>query len=134
MAGTHTTPSADDLLGQPISEREAVAQSAALDRVLEQLTVTGVNAQLIKRLAVRCATRPASSVEALWHPPQLLIFADAGWRVATVSIGVHSGSYMVELARLGAGNAARADRVEVVPIGMPGRVGLLVAQNVGVPV
>ncbi|MEV5501645.1 hypothetical protein AB0M50_40250 [Nonomuraea fuscirosea] len=134
MALTHTTPSADDLLGQPIPQEEAATQDAALNRVLECLTAVGVNAQLIKRLAIQCETKPDPSAERLWYPPQLVIYADAGWRVATVTIGPRSGSYMVELVRVGADNEPQADRVEVVPACLPARVAFLVAQNAGVPV
>ncbi|MEQ4716101.1 hypothetical protein [Nonomuraea sp. B19D2] len=133
MEVPHTAPTAD-LLGEPIPEVQAAAQNAALDRVLEHLAATGVHAQLIKRLSVQCETKPVPFAEKLWHPPQLVIYADAGWRVATVSIGRLSGSYMVELARVGAENESRADRVEVVPVNMPSRVGLLVAENAGVSV
>ncbi|TMR23906.1 hypothetical protein ETD86_06130 [Nonomuraea turkmeniaca] len=131
MALTRTSASADDLLGQPIPEEEAAAQNATLDRVLERLTAASVNAQLIKRLAIQCATKPSPSAERLWYPPQLVIYADAGWKVATVTIGPRSGSYMVELARVGADNDPQADRVEVVPADLPVRVALLVAQSAG---
>ena len=131
MAVTHTTESAEDLLGEPIREAEAAAQNAALDRVLERLTVEGVNAQLIKRLVIECGAHPGPFIEKLRYPPQLVIYADAGWRVATVSIGARSGAYMVELARGGPDAELWADRVEVVPASEPGRVALLVAQNAG---
>ncbi|MFD1547175.1 hypothetical protein [Nonomuraea guangzhouensis] len=131
MAVTHTTASAEDLLGEPIREAEAAAQNAALDRVLEHLTAEGVNAQLIKRLAVECEAEPYQPADKLRYPPQLIVYANAGWRVATVTIGVRSGAYMVELARGGPDNELRADRVEVVPAEQPGRVALLVAQNAG---
>jgi hypothetical protein len=51
-----------------------------------------------------------------------------------VTIGPRSGSYMVELVRVGADNEPQADRVEVVPACLPARVAFLVAQNAGVPV
>lgn len=60
----------------------------ALDRVLEQLTAGGIHAQLIKRIADRCAIKLYSTGETLWHPPKLIIYADAGWRIATVTIGL----------------------------------------------
>ncbi|MBT2229176.1 hypothetical protein [Nonomuraea sp. NEAU-A123] len=131
MAVTHTTASAEDMLGEPIREAEAAAQNAALDQVLKHLTVEGVNAQLVKRLVIECGAHPGPFIEKLRYPPQLVIYADAGWRVATVTIGVRSGAYMVELARGGPDNVLRADRVEVVSASEPGRVALLVAQNAG---
>ncbi|MET7328023.1 hypothetical protein [Nonomuraea sp. NPDC005650] len=134
MARTHRTSSADDLLCQPIPEVEAAAQNVALDRVLEHLTAAGVHAQLIKRIADRCAIKLYATGETLWHPPKLIIYANAGWRIATVTIGPRSGSYMVELARVGLKNEPLTDRVEVVPAAMSHRVGLLIAQNAGAPV
>jgi hypothetical protein len=131
MAVAHTTASVEDLLGEPIREAEATAQNVALDRVLEHLTADGVNAQLIKRLVIECGAHPGPFIEKLRYPPQLVIYADAGWRVATVTIGVRSGSYMVELTRRRPDNEIRLDRVEVVPASQPSRVALLVAQNAG---
>ena len=131
MAVTHITASVEDLLGEPIREAEAAAQNIALDRVLEHLTVESVNAQLVKRLVIECGAHPGPFIEKLRYPPQLVIYADAGWRVATVTIGVRSGAYMVELARGGPDSELRADRVEVVAASEPGRVALLVAQNAG---
>jgi hypothetical protein len=133
MAVTHTTADREDSLGDPISEEAAAAQNAALDQVLERLPAVGVNAQLVKRLAITCEVQPTPSAKTSWHPPQLVIFAHAGWRVATVSIGPRSGSYLVELARVGLDNESYAARVEVVPADLPGRVALLVAQSAGVP-
>ncbi|TMR15501.1 hypothetical protein ETD86_26945 [Nonomuraea turkmeniaca] len=132
MALTHTTPSADDLLGQPIAEEDAAAQNAALDRVLEHLTTAGINAQLIKRLVIECDTKPEPSAKTLWHPPQLVIYADAGWKVATVTIGPRSGSYMVELPGGDDQGEVPATRTEVVPASLPSRVAILVAHNAGV--
>ena len=131
MAVTHTTASAEDLLGEPIREEEAAAQNVALDRVLEHLTAEGVNAQLVKRLVIECGAHPGPFLEKLRYPPQLIIYADAGRRVARVTIGARSGAYMVELARGGPGNELRADKVEVVPASQPGYVALLVARNAG---
>ncbi|MEU6777964.1 hypothetical protein ABZ912_02090 [Nonomuraea angiospora] len=120
MVRTHTTPSADDLRGEPIPEEKAAAQNAALDRVLAHLTAAGV---------VGRASKPNQSVVTFWYPPQLTIDADAGRRLATVSISHRSGSRMIESARVGADDQPQADRVEVVPAGMPNRVGPLVAQE-----
>ncbi|MEV4114168.1 hypothetical protein [Nonomuraea sp. NPDC049695] len=133
MARTHRTSSADDLQCQPIPEEEAAAQNAALDRVLEHLTAAGIHEapRLIKRIADRCAIKLYSTGETLWHPLQLIIYANAGWRIATVTIGPRSGSYAVELARIGPDYETRHDRIEMVPSDHPDRVGLLAAQNAG---
>ncbi|MBT2229788.1 hypothetical protein [Nonomuraea sp. NEAU-A123] len=126
MACTHTTASADDLLGQPISEEKAVAQNAALDRVLKHLTAAGVHAELIKRLVVECEINPDPSAATFWHPPELKIYADEGWRVATISIGPRSGSYMVELAQWGEDNEPRPDKIEVISGSRPEWVATLI--------
>jgi hypothetical protein len=110
-----------------------MAQKLALDRVLENLTTAGVNAQLIKRPAVERGTTADRPAGTLWHPPQLVVYANEGRRIATVSVGIRSGSYMVELARTGPDNELRADRVEVVAASMPERVAWLVGQNAGCP-
>jgi hypothetical protein len=89
----------------------------------------GVHAQLVRRLVILCATSSAPSVEALWYSPQLITYADTGRRVATVTIGPRSGSYLVELPRVGPGNKPRADRIEVVPAFSPERVASLVTRN-----
>ncbi|MFG6199089.1 hypothetical protein [Nonomuraea sp. JJY05] len=131
MAPTHTTGPGGILLCQPITGEEAATHHAALDRVLGHLKAAGINAQLIQRRADRCAITIAVTREPLWHPPELIIYANAGWRIATVTIGPRSGSYAVELARVEADNVPLADRIELVPASQPQRVGLLVAQNAG---
>ncbi|TMR98884.1 hypothetical protein [Nonomuraea basaltis] len=131
MAPTHTTGSGGILLRQPITGEEAATHHAALDQVLGHLKAAGINAQLIQRRADRCAITIAVTREPLWHPPELIIYANAGWRIATVTIGACSGSYMVELARVGTDDELRRDRIEVVPPTMPSRVARLVAQNAG---
>jgi hypothetical protein len=117
------------LLCQAVTRETAEAQNAAFDRVLEHLTVAGLNAQLIKRRADRCPITLYATGENLWHPPELIIYADAGWEIATVRVGERSGSYMVELPRVGPGHEPRADRIQALPAGFPERVALLVARN-----
>lgn len=120
--------SGDALLCQAVTRETAEAQNAALDRVLEHLTVAGINAQLIKRRVGRCLITLCATGENLWHPPELIIYADAGREIATVSVGKRSGSYMVELPRVGPGNGPQADRIQALPADLPERVALLVAQ------
>ncbi|MCF6476445.1 hypothetical protein FAF44_50115 [Nonomuraea sp. MG754425] len=133
MAGTHTTGSDAALLCRPITEETAAEQNAALDHLLTHLTITGIHAELIKRqIPTRCAVKLYASGESLWHPPELVIYTDAGWRVATVSIGERSGSYMVALARVGADDEPQTGRVEVVPAILPHRAALLVAQQAAI--
>jgi hypothetical protein len=126
MSLTHTTASADDLLGDPLSEEKAAVQNAALDRVLEHLTTAGVHAELIKRLAVECKIKPDPSAPTLWYPPELKIYADGGWLVATISIGPRSGSYMVELAQWGEDNEPRPVKIEVISGSRPEWVAALI--------
>ncbi|MEV4018488.1 hypothetical protein AB0J35_49150 [Nonomuraea angiospora] len=129
MAGTDTRESGGVLLCQAVTRETADAQNAALDRVLEHLTVAGINAQLIKRRADRCPITLCATGENLWHPPELIIYANAGWEIATVSVGERSGSYMVELSRVGPDNEPQADRIHVLPADLPKRVALLVARH-----
>ncbi|NRQ38271.1 hypothetical protein HII36_41540 [Nonomuraea sp. NN258] len=128
MTLTHTTATAEDVLGEPVSEEVAEAQSAALDRVLALLEADGVNAQLIRRVWIEAKTN-GSGVQKRWHPPQLVIYSDGGWRVATVAIGPRSGAYTVELAQVGPDNQPLPDRIEVVPAGKAHRVARLITQN-----
>ncbi|MEU4577254.1 hypothetical protein [Nonomuraea sp. NPDC023979] len=111
MATIQRTVSPGDSLCDPIPETVAAAQKAALDQVLGHLTATGINAQLIRRVAVQCATSPAPSAQSLWYPPQLVIYADKGRQIARISVGPRSGSYLVELVD---DRPDRAGRVEVV--------------------
>lgn len=133
MALTNTTPSAEDTLGNPVSESVANDQKAALDLVLPYLEGLGVNAQLVKRLLVHYRTEPAPSVERICHPPQLVVYANAGWKIATVTIGGRSGSYMVELARVGKHNQPLADRMRIVPGDEPEGVALEIGLHMRQP-
>ncbi|WP_157547877.1 hypothetical protein [Nonomuraea candida] len=133
MAITQPTGSGGVLLCRPVTELKAMEQNEALDRVLAHLTATGVHAQLIKQqVPTRCAVLLHASGERLWHPPELTIYADGGWTVAVVTIGERSGSYLVELPRVGPGNKPCGKRIEVVPADRPHRVAVLVADNAGV--
>ncbi|MGA5758214.1 hypothetical protein [Nonomuraea bangladeshensis] len=130
---THTTGSNGGLLCRPITEKEATGQNDALDRVLAHLTTRGINAQLIKRrLPAQCAIKLYGTGEDLWHPPELIVYADGGWKIAIISIGERSGSYLVELPTVGTDNQPGTKRIEVVPATMPSRVAILVADNAGV--
>ncbi|MEU8395478.1 hypothetical protein AB0C28_09845 [Nonomuraea sp. NPDC048892] len=122
MAG-HTS---HELLCTPISEAEAAVQNTALDRVLEHLMPAGVNAQLIKRRADACKIALYESDETLQHPPKPIIHANAGWEIATASIGRLSGSYVVVLANVGDETEPLTDRMEMVPESDPSRVAQLV--------
>jgi hypothetical protein len=133
MALTHTTPSPEDSLSKPIPASVANAQNAALDLVLPHLEGLGVNAQLVKRLLVQCQTMPDLAVEPLWYPPQLIIHADGGRKVATVTLGVRSGSYVVEVARVGDDNEPLADRMRIVPVNKPEKVALEIALSMRQP-
>ncbi|MED7922722.1 hypothetical protein SMD20_00640 [Nonomuraea sp. LP-02] len=130
--------------GKPVTKAEADRQRAALDRVLEPMTETvGVHAELITRIALDCERRPEPSAEKRRHPPTLLVYADAGRRVATVTIGERSGSYLIELARIAnraetdvffAAPAAdmHRDWIAVVPAHLPDQAALVIAQHAGV--
>jgi hypothetical protein len=133
MAGTHTTGSDGGLLCRPVTEEEATEQNEALDRILAHLTTRGINAQLVKRqLPAQCAIKLYATGEDLWHPPELIIYADGGWKIAVISIGERSGSYLVELPRVGPNNQPCGKGIEAVPVNRPDRVASLVAQNAGI--
>jgi hypothetical protein len=133
MAITQPTGSGGVLLCRPITELKAMEQNERLDRVLAHLTTAGVHAQLIKRQAsTRCTVMLYASGERLWHPPELTIYADAGWTLAVVTVGERSGSYMVELPTIDADNRPSGKRVEIVAATQPARVAKLVAEHSGV--
>ncbi len=102
----------------------------------------GVQAELITRIALDCERRPESSAEKRRYPPALLVYAAAGRRVAAVTIGERSGSYLVELARV-ANRAAtdvffatptidmHRDWIGVVPAHLPDQAALVIAQHAG---
>ncbi|MEV5557326.1 hypothetical protein AB0L44_27045 [Nonomuraea wenchangensis] len=101
-----------------------------------------MHAELITRIALDCERRPEPSAEKRRYPPALLVYADAGRRVATVTIGERSGSYLVELARI-ANRAAtdvffatpatgmHRDWIAVVPAHLPDQAALVIAQHAG---
>ncbi|MDF2707734.1 MAG: hypothetical protein K0R62_3386 [Nonomuraea muscovyensis] len=98
----------------------------ALNKVIHLLEGSGINAQLIKRVPgeVNTASDQFSS-------SRLMVYADGGWRVATISVAARSGAYRVEPARTGRDNEELPDRVEMVPVHRPAWVALLVAANEG---
>ncbi|MGA4993535.1 hypothetical protein [Nonomuraea bangladeshensis] len=120
-------------LGEPVTEAEADRQRAALDGVLKHLAKTvGVHAELITRIAIDCERQPEPSAEKRRYPPALLVYADAGRRVATVTIGERSGNYLVELARMAAPVAdIPRDWIAVVPAHLPDQAALVIAQHAG---
>lgn len=132
MTGTETAGSGGVLLCQAITQKAAAAQNEALDQVLKHLTIAGINARLIKRRADRCSITLYSTGENLWHPPEMTIYADAGWKVATISIGERSGSYLVEPPVVGPDDRPSGKRIEVVLAAMPDRVACLVQDDAGV--
>jgi hypothetical protein len=126
---THTsTPSCDVQLDQPISDEVAEQQEAALDRVQELLAAHGIHTCSVERLEIRGHSRGQEEplVESHRYPPQLLVFSDGGWRLATVTVSPRAMAYMVELAQWGEGNEIQPDRVHVVPGDRPERVAVLI--------
>jgi hypothetical protein len=115
MAGTRTTSASDQ-----VSEAEA-----ALDRLHMHLVAEGISPTLIRRVA----DGPGPSAETA---PQLVIYGEAGWRVATISVGPRSGMYLVDTARVGPDNERMRDLRALVPPAMPHRAVRLVAQACGV--
>jgi hypothetical protein len=64
--------------------------------------------------------------------PALVMFGDAGRRVATVAVGPRSGMYLVDLARVGPDNERMRDLRALVPPAMAHRAVRMVAQACGV--
>ncbi len=101
--------------------------AAAFSKVIPLLENSGIRTQLI-----RCVPDEATAdVSGQVAPPRLMIYADGGWRVATISVAVRSGAYRVELARIGPHNEELPDRVEIVPERRPARVATLVSATMG---
>lgn len=96
----------------------------ALNKIILLLEGSGINAQLIKHVPgeENAASGPIA-------PSRLLVYADGGWRVATISVAARSGAYRVELACTGRDNEELPDRVEMVPGHRPAQVALLVAAH-----
>lgn len=125
MARTRTIALSDDHL----SEEEAGAQKAALDQLLPHLTAVGLHTELLQRVTIG-AGQPNQAVESRRHPPQLIVYAGLR-KIATISIGPRSGSYLIELG--GCGALIQAAPIEVVPAARPDRAAQFVKEHAGVP-
>jgi hypothetical protein len=111
MTGTHATSTPDR-----VSEAEA-----ALDRLREHLVAEGIRATLIHR----AADEPEPGAD---PAPQLVIYREAGGRVASVAFGRRSGTYIVDVVKPSHGGERRA----LVSPAMPRYVARLVVQACGV--
>ncbi|MFI7439694.1 hypothetical protein [Nonomuraea indica] len=99
----------------------------ALNKVIPLLGRSGINAQLIKRVPGEVNAAASGPIAS----SRLMVHADGGWRVATISVAARSGAYRVEPARTGRDSEELPDRVEMAPVHRPARVALLVAANEG---
>ncbi|WP_157549641.1 hypothetical protein [Nonomuraea candida] len=127
---THPTCVSGTLFCDPVKREAAEEQADTLRRVIPHLQTRGVREQLIMGPGLgRCAITVYGTNEDLWHQPEMTIHADAGWLVATVTIGERSGSYLVELARVGPGNEPAGTRTELVPSSRPYVVASLVVAH-----
>ncbi|GAA0918796.1 hypothetical protein [Nonomuraea longicatena] len=118
MTGTHTTPALD----------QAPEAEAALERFHRSLVAEGISPKLIQRTTGE--SEPLA--ETADQSPTLVIYRDAGWRVATVAVGRRSGMYIVDLAQVGPDNGPKPDLRTLVPPAMPHRAVRLVAHACGV--
>ncbi|MEV0621665.1 hypothetical protein AB0I81_50620 [Nonomuraea sp. NPDC050404] len=127
---THPTCASGVLLCDPVTLATARQQADALDQVVPHLKAKGVHELLIMRSDPQpCAILVYGTNEDLWHQPEMTIQADGGWLVATVTVGERSGSFLVELPRVGPDNEPIGTRTELVPSTLPSRVALLVAEH-----
>ncbi|GAA0925832.1 hypothetical protein [Nonomuraea longicatena] len=121
MTGKHTTPALD----------QASEAEAALERLHRRLVAEGISPKLIQRTARE--SEPLA--ETADHSPTLVIYQDAGWRVATIAVGSRSGMYLVDVAQVGPHNEPKPDLRTLVPPALPHRAVRLVAHacRVGAP-
>ncbi|MFD1543314.1 hypothetical protein [Nonomuraea guangzhouensis] len=114
----------------PISGSVAAEHDQALDRLRVLLTRRGIHSYVVEwlRLTLRSAPFPAAPLSNLdRYPPELIVFAPQGWRVATVRIAAdRSAAYIVEVARVGEDHALMPDIRYIVPSGKPAKAAALI--------
>lgn len=112
---------------RPVPRQLAELHDAALDHVQKLLTAHGIHARCVERLDITARRGEEEPlIESRRYAPQLLVFADGGWRVATISVAAGSGAYLVELAQWGQNNEPRPDKVKLIPVGYPQWVASLI--------
>ncbi|MEV0354372.1 hypothetical protein AB0H88_52265 [Nonomuraea sp. NPDC050680] len=122
-----TTPSCDVQPADPVLRQIAEQHAAALERVQELLTARGIHARCVERFDITARMGGEEPlVQTRRHPPQLLVFADGGRRMATISVAPSSGAYVVELAQWGEDNEPRPDKATAIPENQPERVAALI--------
>ncbi|GAA0915657.1 hypothetical protein [Nonomuraea longicatena] len=118
MTGAHTTRTPD----------QASEAGAALERLHQHLVAEWISPKLIQQTTGE--SQPTA--ETAFQSPTLVVYRDAGWRVATVGVGRRSGMCIVDLAQVGPYNEPKPDLRALVPPAMPHRVVRLVAHACGV--
>jgi hypothetical protein len=98
-----------------------------LDLLHRQLVAVGVPPTLIQRVTAN----PEPTADVTAPSPQLVIYGESGWRVATISVGPRSGMYLVDTAQVGSDNGRMPDLRALVPPAMAHRAVRLVAQAYG---
>jgi hypothetical protein len=82
-----------------ITEAAAEKYDRALAAVQKLLLVRDVRSFVVHTIDLKLSVdgRPAPLGEVRRHSPELIVHDDAGWMVATVSMGPRSGSYLVSI-------------------------------------
>ncbi|MEU8150876.1 hypothetical protein [Nonomuraea sp. NPDC048901] len=128
--GKTTEPSEPHPRHSPISESAAAEHDQALAELRELLTRRGIHSYVVEwlKLTLRSAPFPADALSSLdRYPPELVVFAPQGWRVATVRIAAdRSAAYVVEVARIGEDHGVMPDIRYIVPSGKPAKAAALI--------
>ena len=111
--GSHADPSRE-----PISDVIAAKHNKTLAKLRNLLIQRGMRTYIVQylKLTLKSSTWPAPA-ESTQHryPPELLIFAPQGWRVATVRIAPRSGAYLVDVAQVDGRGGLAPDRRYIIP-------------------
>jgi hypothetical protein len=120
LLGKTTEPSEPHPRHLPISDSAATEHDQAMAKLRVLLTRRGIHSYVVERLklTLHSAPFPAASLSNLdRYPPELVVFAPQGWRVATVRIAAgRSAAYIVEVASRG-----RQRLRYIVPSGRPAK-------------
>jgi hypothetical protein len=100
-----------------ISDVVAERHDFALGRVLPLLRTSGISAHIVHTLRLQLFGdgRPLPRGDLRRYAPELVAYSEAGWRIATVTVGPRSRCYLVSLPTAGVtSQMVDADRPTVV--------------------
>jgi len=115
---------------EPISNSAAAKHDRALLKLRVQLRGRGIPSYLVEwlKLTLHSAPFPADPSSNLHrYPPELVVFAPQGWRVAAVRIADRSAAYIVEVAQFGKDGALLPDKRYIVPSGQADNAAALIS-------